>query len=413
MRYSYLLVFNKIVYFYAMKENICAFESSILNILAKYGNLQVSAISEISGMSVPTTAKYLSSLLDKKLVRQAGKTNSERGRQAAIYTINGETAYFVGVDPKQTVISFAMMNLTGTIVREHDVQYEFSNTPETMELICESLESFIKDSGISRDRIAGISVNLSGRVNPKTGYSYSIFHFEEHDEPLSEVLSERLGIQTSIDNDTRAMALGELRASLGDRFKDCLFINASWGIGMSIIMDGRIYYGKDGYCGELGHTNVFDNEKMCHCGKKGCLETEVSGKALCEQLKKRISQGASSRLGKAEHITEHDIVCAANGEDPLSIELLERAGHLLGKQVANLINIFNPEAVIIGGSLVAAGDYFLQPIIQSVRRYALKLMFKNTLILPSVLGSKAGVLGACHEAREKYFDQMLVMHECA
>ena len=385
-----------------MKKTITEFESIILQVLLKSGKHQISAISQLSGMSVPTVTKYISTLVDKNLVKQVGKTFSERGRQAALYAVNETVAYFIGVDIKMTLVYLAMMDLAGTIVKEDTIPFEFSNTPETMEAICESIDKFIEISGVSRDSVAGVSVNLSGRVNPETGHSYSIFHFEGNDEPLSEVLTDRLGISTHIDNNTRAMALGELRTVLGDQFKHFLFINASWGIGMSIIIDGKLYYGKDGYCGELGHTNAFDNEKMCHCGKKGCLETEVSGKAICEQLRNRINQGETSRLGEVSHINERDVVRAANEEDPLSIELLEKAGALLGKQVANMINIFNPEAVIIGGSLSTAGDYFLQPILQSVRRYALKLMYKNTMIIPSRLGERAGVVGACHEARDKF-----------
>lgn len=399
-------VFNKSVYIYTMKESIYEFERSILHILVEYGELQISAISELSGMSVPTIAKYMSALLEKKFVKQVGKTNSERGRQAALYAVNGELAYFIGVDPKQVAITMAMMDLTGNIVREKKVPYEFSNTPETLEEICQNIDLFIDESGVGRDRIACISINFGGRVNPETGQSYSMFHFEGNDEPLADVLSDRLGVCTHIDNNTRAMALGELKTVVGQRFRNFLFINASWGIGMTIIFDGKIYYGKDGYCGELGHTNVFNNDKMCHCGKKGCLETEVSGKAICEQIRKRIEQGETSRLGKAEHINIYDVLDAADKEDPLSIELLERAGALLGKQVANLINIFNPEAVIIGGSLATAGDYFIQPLSQSVRRYTLKLMYKDTKIIPSELGERAGVVGACLEAREKYISSV-------
>lgn len=402
-----MLLFNKLFYFCVMKRTIIESESELLATLIKSGNQPISAISEATGMSVPTVTKYIAGLLEKGLVRTSGRTGGERGRQANLYSVDGSAAYFVGVDPKQTVLSLAMMDLSGKITSEREIPCEFSNTPETMENICESISDFISGSGIGKERIAGVSVNLSGRVNPRTGHSYSIFHFEDQDEPLSAVLSERLGFPTGVDNDTRAMALGELALAVGDRFNDFIFINAGWGIGMSIIIGGKIYYGKDGYCGELGHTNVFDNEKMCHCGKKGCLETEVSGKAICEQMHRRIAQGEVSRLGKADRISERDVVRAANGEDPLSIELLERAGALLGKQVANLINIFNPEAVIIGGTLAEAGDYFLQPIIQSVRRYALKLMFKNTKILQSSLGEKAGVTGACLRARDEFLRSAL------
>ena len=372
-------------------------ENRILECLVGAGAIPVSEIASKSGLSIPCATKYLSSLCSRSLARRAGQTENERGRRAALYEINSTAAYFVGVDPKQTHISLALMDLGGNIVSEKDISHTFINSPETLETICSGVEEFIAENS---GKVAGISVNVSGRVNPKTGNSYSIFNFEDRDEPLSKVFSDRFGIPTCIDNDTRAMALAELSLGEGRRFKNFLFINAGWGIGMVIIIDGKIHSGAGGYSGEFGHTNVFDNGKMCHCGKKGCLETEVSGKALCEQMHERLASGDSSYLSSLKNITERDIVEAAlTGEDPLSIELLEHAGYLLGKQIANLINIFNPEAVIIGGSLSEAGDYFLQPIIQAVRRFALKLMYKDTSILPSRLGNRAGVLGACLSAR--------------
>lgn len=383
----------------------------IIKTLVSASALSISDISARLGISVPTTTKYLDSLSQAGLVVRRGKTDTGHGRKPGLYAINEKAGYFVGVDIKNRSVQIALMNLAGSIVLEKEYPVEFSNTPETMETVCEWIDSFISSCGVPPGSVGTVAVNLSGRVNPMTGYSYSVFNFEQHDEPLAVLLSERLGRRTIIENDTRAMAFGELNTVVGGKYRNFIFINASWGIGLSIIIDGRVYYGMNGYSGEFGHTYVYDNEQMCHCGKKGCLETVVSGRAICAQLQERLAAGETSILSgrkeRGEIITEKEIIDAANHDDPLSMELIEKTGSELGRQIANLINIFNPEAVIIGGSLSHAGDLFLQPVQMAVRRYSLKLIFKGVDIICSSLGERAGVIGACLKAREEYLDHIV------
>lgn len=158
---------------------------------------------------------------------------------------------------------------------------------------------------------------------------------------------------------------------------------------------------KSGFAGELGHFNAFDNEILCHCGKKGCMETEVSGMALYRNLVAEVKAGKCSILSsrietEPEAVTIGDIIDAVNSDDSLCIELIENIGHKLGRQLAGMINIFNPELVVIGGMLAEAQEYLLQPVRQGVRKYSLSLVNRDSWIVCSRLGEKAGVIGACH-----------------
>ena len=169
----------------------------------------------------------------------------------------------------------------------------------------------------------------------------------------------------------------------------------------------RSYTGKSGFSGEFGHVNVFDNEILCHCGKKGCLETEASGSALHRILLERIGSGESSILSKrtAENPpTLDEIITAVNKEDLLCIEIVEEIGQKLGRQIAGLISIFNPELVIIGGTLSSTGDYIVQPIKTAIRKYSLNLVNKDATVTVSKLKDKAGVVGACMLARSRMFE---------
>lgn len=169
-----------------------------------------------------------------------------------------------------------------------------------------------------------------------------------------------------------------------------------------------MYYGANGYSGEMGHMRVYDNNILCHCGKKGCLETEVSMMAIARQLQERIQKGETSILSQkvrlGEKIDARDILNAAEKEDQLCIELISETGKELGRQLAGIINLFNPGCIIIGGQLAKASPfYFQQQVALSVKQHSLKLMNRNLTILSSKLGDDAGITGACLLARDRLF----------
>ena len=240
-------------------------------------------------------------------------------------------------------------------------------------------------------------------VNPFAGYSYSIFYFEE--KPLSQILEEKLHIKIYIENDTRSMAYGEYLQGVVKGEKNILFINISWGLGIGIIIDGKVYFGKSGFSGEFGHFSFFENEILCHCGKKGCLETGASGSALYRTLLERYKEGSNtilaSKIDAGEYIGLSDLIDAIQKEDMLSIEILEEIGFNLGKGIAGLMNIFNPELVVLGGPLSQTGEYLSLPIKSAVRKYSLNLVTRDTQIKVSKLGERAGILGACLLSRSK------------
>lgn len=385
----------------AMKKKIIGYylynQSSTLPDLAKELNI-----------SVPTATKFVTEMLDDGYIISYGKLETSEGRPPTLYGLNPESGYFVGVDIKKFSLNFALMNLIGEITETRmGVKYKLENTKEGLETLCFHINEFLDSINISRDKIFNIGINISGRVNPESGYSFSQFNFEER--PLAEILTEKIGLEVGIDNDTRAMTYGEMVKGAVKGEKDIIFINLSWGLGSGLIFNGKIYTGKSGFSGEFGHFNVFDNERICHCGKRGCLETEVSGEALYSELLKCVHEGKQSILSAKikedeSSLTLYDIVDATNKEDLLCIELTEEIGQKLGRYLAGLINLLNPELVIIGGVLAQTGDYILQPIRSAVRKYSLNLVNKDSAIILSKLQEKAGVTGACMLARKKLFD---------
>ena len=372
------------------------------------GNSTLTDLSKELDLSVPTVTKFVSEMCEEGYINEYGKLETTGGRHPILYGLNPESGYFIGVDIKKFAVNIGLINFKGDMVDlKMDIPYNLENTPEALEELCKIISNFIKKTKIKTDKILNININISGRVNPELGYSFSHFNFSER--PLAEILTEKIGYQISIDNDTRAMTYGEFLRGCVKGEKDIIFVNISWGLGIGIIIDGKVYTGKSGFSGEFGHVNVFDNEILCHCGKKGCLETEASGSALHRILLERIKNGASSilsnRINTCETpLTLDEIIAAVNKEDLLCIEIVEEIGQKLGKHIAGLINIFNPELVIIGGTLSQTEDYITQPIKSAIRKYSLNLVNKDSVITTSKLKGEAGVIGACMLARSRMFE---------
>lgn len=372
------------------------------------GNSTLTDLSKELDLSVPTVTKFVSEMCEEGYINEYGKLETTGGRHPILYGLNPESGYFIGVDIKKFAVNIGLINFKGDMVDlKMDIPYKLENTPEALEELCRIISNFIKKTKIKTDKILNININISGRVNPELGYSFSHFNFSER--PLAEILTEKIGYQISIDNDTRAMTYGEFLRGCVKGEKDIIFVNISWGLGIGIIIDGKVYTGKSGFSGEFGHVNVFDNEILCHCGKKGCLETEASGSALHRILFERIKNGASSilsnRINTSEtSLTLDEIIAAVNKEDLLCIEIVEEIGQKLGKHIAGLINIFNPELVIIGGTLSQTEDYITQPIKSAIRKYSLNLVNKDSVITTSKLKGEAGVIGACMLARSRMFE---------
>jgi glucokinase-like ROK family protein len=361
-------------------------------------------ISRELNISVPKSASLVNELVQECLIRDYGKIDSTGGRKANVYGLVNDACFFIGVDVKKYYVNIGLLDFKKHLISVRElVPYQLENTPESLHALTAIIEDFISDFSDIRNRILGVGINLTGRINHLTGYSYSFFHFQE--EPLSQIIQKEIGIPTFIENDSRSMAYGEFMNGVVRHERNVLFINIDFGLGMGILIDGSLYYGKSGFSGELGHIPFFHNEVICHCGKKGCLETETSGLALLSIVKDKIGKGSSSILTMKhkdlDKIRLEDVIEAARKEDTLVIEVLSELGEKLGRAIAILINIFNPELVILGGKVSETGELIKLPIRSALNKYTLGLVNNDTQLKLSKLGERAGVMGGCLIARER------------
>lgn len=379
----------------------------IINHYIYNGNSTITDLSKAVDLSVPTVTKFIVDMCKNGYINDYGKLETNGGRHPNLYGLNPDSGYFIGVDLQAEAMVLGLMNFKGEMLKIKSIKpFILKNDDDCIDAICQNVNDFINGLDIPKEKILNINVNLPSRVNPATGHSYGFFNYVE--KPLNEMFAERLHHKVSIDNDTRAMAYGEFMQGCVTDQKNIIFVNVSWGLSISIIIDGKLYYGKSGFAGEFGHIPAFDNEVLCYCGKKGCMETEVSGSALHRKLISKIKEGEisilSERVNKNELLTLQDIIDATNREDTLCIELIDGIGRELGRHISTLINIFNPEMVVIGGTLSSTGDYLIQPIEASVRKYSLSLVNRDSKIERSKLQDNAGITGACMLARSKMFE---------
>ena len=384
----------------------------IMKRIIEQGKFTIPEIVERTGASPTTIAKYVFDMQVTGLLDVIDSVKSERrGRRPLLYGLKSKELYFIGVDMKYFSLDIGIMDLRGNILdTKHVRDFKYENSFSKLEDVVVAVRDFIKGlEDIDPAQIQCICFSLGGRVNSARGTSASIFDFEEfRDTSLAEFLEGRLGYRVILENDTKVMTYGEYMSLGDDSIRDMLYINIGWGLGLGIIVDGKLLAGHKGYAGEFGHFPFYDNGVMCHCGKKGCIETEVSGNAVYRKLIQRVKGGEQSLLSKkilsGNGITLKDIIFAAEKEDPLCIDLISQMGSQLGRHVAGLINIFNPECIMVGGTFAeAATYYFLHPMNDSIRKYSLRLMSNDIQVKTSILGERSGVFGACVLARNRSF----------
>jgi len=382
-------------------------KQQILALCAKDGEFSIADLSKACNISIPTITKILGELHEVGMIEERGKFSSAGGRKPSIFGLNPDAGYFVGVDVFRDSISIAIMDFAGKIVdTQAGIPFIFEGSRNSCNAIARVIREHLLETGIELRKVRCYGFALPGRVNHVSGFSFSFF-IDDH-TPISEVLEEELSAPVTVENDSRAMTYGEYVAGVGSGEQHVLFMNVSWGLGMGVIVDGKVLYGKSGFSGEFGHFPILDNDQICRCGKRGCLETGASGSALYRIIMEKLKDGRASVLSEkynsGKEITLEDIFAAIETEDVLAIEAIEEVGSTLGKGLAGLINVFNPELVIIGGALAWAKDYLYMPIMGSINKYSLKLVSKDTTVKFSKLGTMTGGIGACMLAQARYFE---------
>lgn len=390
------------------KSRYAAEKKSILALCEKGDTFSLADLARELGTSIPKITRIVGEMEEAGILSDWGKQESSSGRRPSLYGLNPDAGYFIGVEVGQDSLALAVTDFTGRVLQFQDgIPYSLANTEDSVLGLCATVQRQMRKYHLDPALMRAVGVNLTGRVNHRTGYSYSYYISEE--KPVRDILEAGFNRPVFIENDSRGMAFGEYMSGIAGDARTVLFLNVGWGLGMGMVLDGKLFSGKSGFSGEIGHFPMLDNHRICRCGKVGCLETGASGLALHRLIGERLAKGSPSILSAAcsdhKDITLNDILDAVAKEDVTAIECVEEVGNTLGRAVAGLINIFNPDVVVVGGRLSVTEQYLMPPLLSAVNRLSLNLVSNDTVIKVSRLGDKAGAVGASLLAKHRLLNR--------
>ncbi len=315
--------------------------------------------------------------------------------------VKGQSPPVLAIDIGGTKIIAAIISDEGQIIAKEYCPTLAGEGPQVViDRIFSTVDHLTGSRNIDLSQLHSISVAAAGAIDFGKGIVTLSPNLPGwRNVPLRDIVKEKYGVNPFLLNDASAAVLGEHRFGAGRGLNNIIYITVSTGIGSGILTNGDLYFGASGGAGEIGHTTIDVNGPRCSCGNIGCLETLASGTAVAREAKRRIKAGGKSSLteivsGKVEDITAEEVSIAAQGGDTLALEVISQAATYLGVGLLNLVNIFNPEMIIVGGGVSNMGDLLLNPARQVVKERAYRLMAEAVRIVVAELGNNAEVLGA-------------------
>ena len=399
--------------------------------LVKQHNLQVillsllyepvlsrSQLAKHTKLSNTTITNLIAELIDQGIVTEKDADGVEQGelrpvgRPRTSICLEPNARFVIGIHIGVGIFRVALTNLRAEIVHNHMHDFDTdSPAADVLEQIVTSVEAVINESDIERDKILGVGVGASGLVDFTTGVNLLAPNLDWHDVPLRERLQNELRLPVIVDNNVRSMAVGETYFGAGRGVDSVAFVYGRTGVGAGLTFKGRVFRGSSKGAGEIGHSvMLLRGGELCRCGNSGCLETLVSESSILRQAENiaRLNPSGSlaNYLNKNPDCSPIDCVFdAARQGDTQVQKMLEERAYYLGVALANLINLFNPELILLGGIFSRGEDLFVEPITRTIQQMAFGGMGKNVRVQATSFGWKAGVVGAAALALLHFFYQ--------
>ena len=304
--------------------------------------------------------------------------------------------YGLAIAMDQLITTIALVDLESfTVLEASKLNLKLKDNDQSLDQLISYLLDFIQGLTIDAEKIIGIGIGMPGFIDVNKGINYS--YLDTSGGSLTRRLEEEIGIPVYIDNDSSVIALAEFRLGGAKTRENAMVINVSWGIGLGMIVNGELFRGYNGFSGEFSHIPIFNNNKLCDCGKNGCLETEASLRVVVEKARSGIQEGRVTNMKQLPDEIEEacqEVLKAATRGDQFAVELVSEAALQIGKGIAILIHIMNPELIILSGRGAAAGNLWLPPIQQALNRYCIPRLAAYTHMEISKLSKEAELMGA-------------------
>ncbi|HAL52536.1 MULTISPECIES: ROK family protein [Sphingobacterium] len=385
-------------------------EKEILKNLYFDSALSIAELVKKLAKSTPSITKIINRLLEEKIIVECGFAESTGGRRPLQFAINPALNFYIlTISTDQHFSTFTLTDLNQqTIIEHRDVPLELKSS-NSADLLLDEIESILELSGIQRDKIIGIGLSIPGFVNSELGVNESY----PHNHPLYRIKSSieaKYQISTVIENDSRCIAIAEKEFGSAKDIDHSLIINLNWGVGLGIIINGSVFKGESGFAGEFSHIPLSDDNTLCSCGKRGCLEVEASLDAAIRSTETDIQNNeysiystfVKSKLNKIDALIE-----ASNVGDQIAINNLGKIGYMLGKGISTLIHILNPKQIIVSGRGAELGR-ILNPQIQiAINEFCIPEIAKTTNVQMSSLNKHAQIKGTAAIVVENHINKIL------
>ena len=366
-------------------------------------------LSKQSQLAPASITKITRELIEAHLIHETTvQEATSRGRPAVGLQTNNEGWQFLSMRLGRGYLTIALHELGGDVLIDTKIDIHEIDQDDVLARLLHEIDEFFQTYSEQLDRVTSIAITLPGLVNSEEGIVLQMPHYNVENLALGPEIYKETGLPVFIANDTRAWALAEKLFGNSQNNDNSVLISIHHGLGAGIILDGRVLQGRHGNIGELGHIQIDKNGKQCHCGNRGCLETVASSKAIREQVTERIANGEQSSLSELETISLENICGAAAQGDPLAVEVIEQLGQYLGSAIAMVINLFNPEKVLIGGAINQAKEVLFPVIQKCIEEQSLPVYQQDLELVESRFYKQATMPGAAL-VKQALFDGQLLM----
>jgi len=360
-------------------------------------------------LSLPTTIVFLNELIASGYVKNFGIGESSGGRKPSLYGLPEDAFYVISCDFARFSANMAIVDCYHNFVTPVIEIDTHIDDPQLVDKLFLTAKQLISDYQIPDKKVYGLGVDMPGLINSKTGVNFTIK--DKRRQNIGRELKLRFNRYVYVDNDARMHAQGEFHFGAAKEYKDAIIIHWSWGLGLGIFVNGQLCSGKNGFAGEFSHIPMVENGELCICGKRGCLETIASSNAIIRLVnqgfvEKEISSLITRFDGHPEKVTPEDVIEYARQGDEFCIAILNEVGTALGKGLSYLIQLLNPEVIVLSGPLSKANQYVLSPIQQSLNRFCLEKISGSTLLVISDLGDQTALLGTSEMIFQKVFTEI-------
>ena len=382
---------------------------TILTLIHAQGAISQTGIAAKTKIRPGTIQMLVNELIDDRLVRKTGEGKSRGGRRPTLLEVDPDHHFAIGLFAEEKKITGGLVNLKGTIVNFKELKnLNHKSQDEFVESIAEIVHEILCDFPGKED-LLGIGIGIPGLVDRKNGIGIRCNYYDWWKNiPVRSLLQDKIGATFYIENDTRTAAIGEKWYGKGKGIKNFLYISLGETVGMAIVINGDLYYGFGESAGELGHTIIQIDGDRCTCGNRGCAEAMASGTALKRKAGVLYREGVQSLIfddiKQNKEITLDKIIDAVILNDKVAYNLISETGENIGIAVGNMVNILNPELIILDGSLMRAKDVLTESIVKSIKTHCFPKPAAEAKVLPSELGARSGILGASSLVTRQLFE---------